>query len=333
MEQLITLPTPPELTDYHWRPARREDASAIHELLDDIEKVDQRDWVDTLEERERDFDDPATNAETDTLLGFTSSGKIAAMAWVFSLPPSQWEHLVYLWGEVHPDHRGRGLGSFVLNWMETRGRQILAERPRDVPHNLRGNTPDNMLDRIALYEQHGYQHVRSYYHMRRDLHLPIPEPVWPAGITVQNWSPELDLATMQSVDEAFSDHWGNVPVDEEAWRLFYSGTPDFRPDLTYLAMTEDGQIAGVCFNEVRQAENRALGLQQGWIRSLSVRRPWRKLGLGTALMCISMQAFKQEGLDYAGLGVDAENLTGALRIYERLDFKVVKRYMAFSKTV
>ena len=333
MEHLITLPAPPELDEYHWRPARREDAFAMNELLNEIESVDRRGWVDTLDERERDFNDPTTNIETDTLLGFTNSGKLAAIAWVFPLPASQWEHLVFMWGEIHPAHRGRGLGSFVLNWMEARGRQILDTRPRDLPHNLRANTTDNLPDRIALYEQHGYQHVRSYYRMRRDLRLPIPEPVWPAGITVRNWSPELDLATMQSVDEAFSDHWGIVPVDEQAWRLFYSGTPDFRPDLTYLAMTEDGQIAGVCFNEVHQEENRILGIQQGWIHSLSVRRPWRKLGLGTALMCISMQAFQQDGLEYAGLGVDAENLTGALRIYERLDFTVVKRFMAFSKTV
>ena len=333
MEQLITLPAPPGLGEYHWRPARREDALAMNVLLNDIESVDHRGWVDTLDERERDFDDPATNIETDTLLGFARDGKLAAIAWVIPLPASQWEHFVYMWGEVHPAHRGRGLGSFVLDWMEARGRQILAARPRDLPHNLRAHTPDGLADRIALYEHHGYLHVRSYYRMRRDLSLTIPPVILPPGIILQNWSQELDQATMQAVDEAFSDHWGNVPLDEEAWRLFLTGTQDFRPDLTYLAMTEDGQIAGVSFNEVHQEENRAQGIRQGWIRSLAVRRPWRKQGLGTALMCASMQAFKQDGMDFVGLGVDAENLTGALRIYERLDFTVVKRFLAFSKTI
>jgi mycothiol synthase len=321
------------VAEYTWRPARREDALAMHELLVDIESVDQRGWVDTLEERERDFNDPATCAETDTLLGFANDGKLAAIGWLISLPPSDKEHLTFLWGEVHPEHRQRGLGSYVLKWMETRSREILATRRDNLPRYLRANTPENLTDRISLYEQHGFELVRSFYRMRRDLSLPIPEVRMPPGITLCTYSPELDQATMQANDEAFMDHWGYAPIDQEAWRLFFIDTPDFRPELTYLAMSEDGQVAGICFNEVRQEENIALGIQQGWIRSLAVRRPWRNQGLGTALMCASMHAFRQAGMDYAGLGVDSENLTGALHLYEQLGFNVVRRFLSYSKTV
>jgi ribosomal protein S18 acetylase RimI-like enzyme len=169
--------------------------------------------------------------------------------------------------------------------------------------------------------------------MRRDLSLPIPEVKLPPGITLRTYTPDMSEATMQAIDEAFRDHWGNVPLDMEAWELFYTGVPDFRPEMTYLALTDDGQVAGVCFNEVHEEENLALNDKQGWIRILAVRRPWRKQGLGTALMCVSMQAFRQAGLEYAGLGVDSENLTGALRIYEQLDFTVARRYLSFTKTV
>jgi mycothiol synthase len=302
-------------------------------LLNDIEAVDQRGWVDTLDDRERDFDDPATNAQTDTLLGFAPDGQLAALGWVIPLPPGPTEHLAFLWGEVHPEHRQRGLGSYVLSWMETRGREIMSLRPSDLPHNLRSNMLDTLADRVALYEQHGFSWVRAYYRMRRDLSLPIPEVRLPPGISLHNYTAELDQATMQAVDEAFRDHWGYAPLDMEVWQLFFVGAPSFRPEMTYLAMADDGQVAGVCFNEVHSEENLALGVQQGWIRSLAVRRPWRKQGLGTALLCASMLAFRQAGLDFAGLGVDAENLTGALRLYEQLDFTVFSRYLAYNKTV
>ena len=46
-----------------------------------------------------------------------------------------------------------------------------------------------------------------------------------------------------------------------------------------------------------------------------------------------MEAFTSEDLDYASLGVDAENLTGALQLYERLGFEPVKRFVAYAKAI
>ena len=48
---------------------------------------------------------------------------------------------------------------------------------------------------------------------------------------------------------------------------------------------------------------------------------------------VVLRAFQQVGMENAGLGVDAENITGALRIYEQLGFYVVQRLLAYSKTV
>jgi ribosomal protein S18 acetylase RimI-like enzyme len=92
-------------------------------------------------------------------------------------------------------------------------------------------------------------------------------------------------------------------------------------------------VVALSINEVREEENRAAGVREGWVRELATRRAWRNKGIATALVCKSMQAFKAAGLDYAGLGVDTENLTGALRIYERLGFVPVRRGINFSKEV
>jgi mycothiol synthase len=334
--QLPSLPAGPG--EYVWRAARREDAEAIHRLLLDIEAVDRRSWVDTMEDRHRDFDDPASNFETDSLLALTQAGEVAALGWIFAPPVGETEFIAYLWGEIHPEHRRRGLGSMVLSWMEARGHQILASRPDDLPHYLRTSSLDHLQDRAALFEQHGFQPVRYGFRMRRDLHQPFPEAPMPEDIQLARWDPALDLAVLEACNEAFRDHWGFIPVPEEVWHLWLTQHPYFRPELTFLALAKDtgpgeNPVAGFSINQVRQEENQATGINEGWIQELGVRRNWRKRGVATALLCASLQAFKQAGLDYAGLGVDTENLTGALRIYERLGFEPIKRSITFSKGV
>ena len=112
--------------------------------------------------------------------------------------------------------------------------------------------------------------------------------------------------------------------------MFFLGRSDFRPDLTFLALQGE-EIAGFSVNYVSLEENERQGIQQGWIGQLGVRRPWRRRGLASALLCDSMRAFRAQGLTHAGLTVDADNLTGALGIYERLGFFVFKRIAVFAK--
>ena len=85
--------------------------------------------------------------------------------------------------------------------------------------------------------------------------------------------------------------------------------------------------------ELSPEENARHGRSEGWIEELAVRRPWRKRGVATALLCASMHAFKAEGLQHAMLGVDTQNLSGALRVYENVGFKSIKRFTQFQKTV
>ena len=93
------------------------------------------------------------------------------------------------------------------------------------------------------------------------------------------------------------------------------------------------QIAGYSLNVVSPEENERYGINEGWVDQLGVCRPWRRRGVATALLCISMRAFKSAGIDYVSLGVDTENLTGALRIYERVGFVSVKRFITFAKSL
>jgi mycothiol synthase len=329
------LPQPPDSADYIWRPARREDAPAIQQLMLDIEAVDQRGHAGSLEERESEFDNPSLNPMTDTLLALTPQGQVAALAWVIAPPVGVQEYIAYLRGEVHPRHRRRGLGDFILTWMEARGREVLATRPDNIPCFLRTSTADFLDDRIALYEQHGFKPVRYFYRMRRDLSQPIPEMPPPQGIRLAPWDPELDSQTMETSNLAFRDHWGAIPYNEEAWHLLVTQQPVFRPDLTFLALTTGNgfanPVAGYSICRLDGEDNEIEGLKEGWIQELGVRQDWRRRGIATALLCAGMRAMKASGLEYTGLGVDTENTSGAVHIYESLGFKSVQRGITFSK--
>jgi mycothiol synthase len=333
---MIALPTPDKFPEFTWRPAQIADAPALQRLLVEIEEADRRSWHETLEDRERDFNDPTTQPDKDSLVAVAQNGEIAALAWTFAPPAADKEHYAYLWGEVHPQYRGRGLGSFILEWNEARGRQILVSRGDDLPRYLRTTCHDHLQDRIELFESRSFVRSRYAYRMRRDLSLPIPDVKMPYGIRMIPWKPELDLQTMDAANDAFRDHWGFMPVSLDQWRLWFTGHPSFRPDLTYLAVAEglnQEEVIGLCINRVMEEKNRNEGIREGWVQEVAVRRGWRGKGIATSLLCASMQAFKAIGLKQAGLAVDTENLTGALRIYERLDFEVVQRFITFLKKV
>ena len=328
---MTTLPNIPyELQDYTWRPYRRQDVPALYHLMLAVDRAENRNLLLTLRDMETQFDDPWSNAETDSLVAFAADGQIAVWARVFANPEPQDECRAFLWCEVHPDHPGNGLADFAFSWMEARGRAKLNEMPPHLPRVLRSSAQDDVRERVTLLERHAFRPVRYFYRMRRDLSQPIPDEHAPEGITLRTFSPELGARARQSLNEAFADHWSFEPVSEEDWQMFFMGRSDFRPDLTFIAM-EGEQVAGVCLNVVNRETNERQGTNEGWIQDLGVRRAWRKRGLASALLCASMRAFKADGLDCAMLGVDTENLTGALRLYQRLGFSPVRRFINFEK--
>jgi mycothiol synthase len=338
MMTVIELPKPDQFPEFTWRAPRRSDAAAMHRMDAAIEQVDKRGYIDSEEECERTFEDRGSNPETDALFAFTAEGEIAARGWVFSPPGASVEYVAFLWGEVHPDYRGRGLGRFLVTWMEARARQILVARPTDLLHFIRTSASEQLTDRVALFEQLGFEPVRYFYRMHRDLSLPISEPVLPEGLVLCNWTPELDPATLDAFNESFQDHWGYIPLEIDDWRLYVTGSPNFRPEFSYVILTDgkDGQpqeLVAFSVNQTRQNQLADSSEEVGWVQDLGVRRAWRKQGLATTLLCVSLQSFKDAGYNVGGLGVDTENLTGALRIYERLGFKPVRRGITFSKQV
>ncbi len=165
----------------------------------------------------------------------------------------------------------------------------------------------------------GYTVTRSSYTMERALAGELERPAWPPGIEVRPFD-ERDVAAVHAAEnEAFADHWGYTPSSLEAWRAFNLG-PAGDVSLTRVAWDGD-EIAGLCISRPRRGEDETVG----WVGVLAVRRPWRRRGLGEALLRDAFVLFADRGKRAVGLGVDAENTTGAVALYERVGMRAVRR--------
>lgn len=173
---------------------------------------------------------------------------------------------------------------------------------------------------LAALRARGFSHVRSSSRMLLDLAVPTAEPEWPQGVAVRTFR-DGDERTFYDVhQETFRDMWEPIEDTYEEWSHWFLESPAFAPNLWFLAH-EAGEPAGLamCFpHETRSG--------CGWVRVLGVRRPWRKRGLGRALLLHAFEAFRSLGLTEAGLGVDSESETGANRLYESVGMRVAARF-------
>jgi ribosomal protein S18 acetylase RimI-like enzyme len=327
----MTTQTKTVHSTYTWRAIQQSDIIAIREMTAAAVEVDKSEGSATEESLNQIFQILGERVETNTKACIAPDGNLAAIAF-FLTRPGEAEYLAMIDGHVHVDHRRKGLGSYILGWLESRAREDYENIDLDVPMVIRTSCADHLQDRIDLFEANGFEASRYSYKMQRDLHLPITEKSLPSSLQLKGWTKELDQSMMAAFNEAFQEQWGVPEMDEQLWEQFFTGVPQFRPDLTYLAM--DGEtIVGFCLNWVDQAKNEQTGIQEGFIEAVGVIPEWRGKGVASALLGQSMREFLAAGMERAALDVDTQNPTGALGLYEKLGFEAVRRTITFTKVI
>jgi mycothiol synthase len=304
------------------RPLRWTDVDAVAKLIYDVCEADGDVTVaTTAEELESAWKSEGFDVEHDAFVMETQDGRIVGYE-EFSHPADVY-HDLDADGYVHPQFKGLGIGMAMLHAVEARAREEIKLAAPDLRVFIR-NTIDNK-DKAGhdLFKSEGYFPIR--YHWRMEIQLQeAPAPVtFPNGIELRPFIKDKHaFAVWQADNEAFRDHWGSHDSIYEDWSRRRLERSEFDPSLWMIAWDGD-QIAGFSLNRFR------MGI--GWIGTLGVRRPWRKMGLGLALLQHSFGEFHKRGMTTIGLGVDASNPTGATRLYQRAGMYVASEFATYEK--
>ena len=220
-------------------------------------------------------------------------------------------------GYVHPDAAGRGIGKLIATGLE-----------KDAARHGARRIQNNLLEADSagrrLLESLGYTAVRVFREMRIELDGPPPAPEWPNGLRVVPFDPERDAREFHAANqEAFADSWDYTPRDFEDWSKLHLGSERFDPALWCVVRAGDEIAAGTIGTGDTYGG--------GFVHALFTRRPWRKRGVGAALLADSFKRFWEAGERSVGLGVDAASETGAFRLYERAGMTPVLGWVMYEK--
>jgi len=312
------------LPGYTMRPPDMDENAAVAEVINGCE-------VEARGEREANASDitkswtaPGFDLRTDARAVVDDSGHMVGYAeFERTDSPAQIE----CDGFVRPEFRGLGLGSWLLDWIEARANEIAADAPAGSRAKLQHFLWMQEKHGADLLTSRGFGVVRHFYQLVIDLDPPPAPPEWSQGIVVRKMLPGDERALYAADEEAFSDHWGFVATPFEVFRHHNFEGENFDPDLVFLAM-DGADIAGGSICRLHRTEDDA---GKGWVGDLFVRRPWRRRGIARALLLESFAAYRNRGYERVGLGVDAENPTGALDLYLGVGMSVDSEALCFEK--
>jgi ribosomal protein S18 acetylase RimI-like enzyme len=84
-------------------------------------------------------------------------------------------------------------------------------------------------------------------------------------------------------------------------------------------------------NFVDEDANREYNRKRGWTEEITTRRAYRRRGLASSLIVQSIRMFREMGFEETALGVDTENLSGALSLYESIGYQVSNSTTTYRK--
>jgi mycothiol synthase len=326
MTEPISLPSIAGLDFRAFDPA--EDYPGLVELILATSLHDNIDFLPTVEYLRNDHDHMEGLDPRQDLLIAEHDGLICAAAEAtVETRDGRGSHHSEAW--VAPAWRRLGVGRALLRWTEQRAAAVALVDGRAGPRELETWIDISQVGAAVLLEQEGYQVIRHGLRMIRDLALPIEPLDLPAGLEVRPVV-EADHRTIWDADtEAFRDHWNSAQRTEADYEGWFSN-PELNTDLWQVAWAGD-EVAGAVMPSISPIENELLAIKRGWLEHVSVRRPWRRQGLASALIVAALLALRTAGMAEAALGVDADNLSGAVGIYERLGFRRTRTTVKYRK--
>jgi mycothiol synthase len=305
---------------YSIRPARRGDLPAVLALVSAADSAQYGSPDVTEEDILDEWDRPGHDLERDSWLARDPGGGAAGYAWLWNRAG---HHHLDGYGAVHPEHRGRGVGSALVRGMEARGWEHAALARPGIPVDLYNWIASVDTAASGLLLSRGYVVVRHMWRMVVELGsaTPAASPASTSrGIRVRPFVEDRDLRLVHAaLMESFRGQFGFVQRSFEEWEAHVVNRRDYDPGLWFVAEDQaTGEVAGALLGSTF--------LDQGWVMTLGVRPSWRGLGAGRALLLRSFLAYRERGLEKAALAVDSQNESGALDLYESAGMRVERQH-------
>lgn len=320
MENAPIRPTPPNLAGLTWRPINRDDLAALVELAGACHLADGglAFMIEPDNLNSRCFPDTPGAA----IGAFAPDERLVAYATVHLDGEADTQQATIV-GQVRPDLRNSGLGSYLMRWSQVQGQSMLA-----------GTTANRRVLQIAtesltepanhLYQAHGFERVFESLVMERDLRLPLPDRALPRGVTLTIWQPNVAEQFFQAYHAAFHERPGFPGWSAAEWIARVTEN-DLIPEWSLLALAGDVPLGFVIGNIDLTGDPAG-----GFVWQIGVIPAQRRRGLGSALMVETMRRMQAAGAVSAQLTVNINN-PGAIQTYAQLGFALIGRRARYER--
>lgn len=319
------------LTPTAHRPAMWEDIPAIVDLCNEVMVAmwGVPEW--SIEDTEKTFSRPGFVLEEYVHLWHDQTGALVGMCSIGVQEPRVRTRVMPYILPKYPAYAA--LGWELLAWGESVVRHLaLPVCPQDAKVQMLSWTNATYMPYVELFQAYGMELIRQYWTMKMELHANLVTPELPEGVTIRPMRyPEESRAMYRLDDIAFADHYGHIPdpamTNYDAWAHRFNSRW-FDPTLWFIAEV-DGEYAGFSWCQAGMAEDPYLG----YVQTLGVLPTYRRRGLATLLLQHSFRELSQRGMTTVELEVDATNISGATRVYERVGMRPLVVWDTYAKVL
>jgi mycothiol synthase len=328
--EAIVLPDAPVITGLTFRRFRGEDDfPAMASVVNESNEADQIEHTESVEDIAATYNNLVNCDPYQDMIFAEMRGEVIGFGRTWWILKSEGIRTYCHFSLMLPEWRGKSIRRAMLLHNQRRIREIAAHHPKDEPRFFETWAADTETDWDSLLQAESYQPVRYLFEMVRPNLDEIPDLPLPEGIEVRPVKPEHLRKIWDAAGEAFRDHWGATEWRDE-WFQQWQEKSYFNPELFQVAWDGD-EVVGTVLNYISEEENKQFNRKRGYTEEITTRRPWRRRGLARALIARSFKVLKEQGMTEAALAVDAENISGALKLYEDMGFRTVKRYTTYRK--
>jgi GNAT superfamily N-acetyltransferase len=211
------------------------------------------------------------------------------------------------WVDVHPDARGRGVGTWLRRWSVERARQLGADR-------IGQTIDDRRTDVVAMFAAAGYTPRRTSWILRMEHPTRPPDPEPPEGVDLRAFDPGDGDELLMMFEEAFSEFEDRLPSTLTTWRSATIEREGFVPEDLVVAVEGDRIVGGAFL----------IDSDEIWVDKIAVHRDRRDRGVARALLQTAFQRSFDRGYAWTSLSTDSN--TGALTLYERIGMRAYRSF-------